>query len=58
MATCLSSAEVSGTCAVDLSYQGGHYEDLHLSVLPGLSAGLILGLDFQSQHESVEKTEI
>lgn len=53
MATSLSSAEVSGTCAVDLSYQGRHYEDLRLSVLPGLCADLILGLDFQSRHESV-----
>ena len=51
MATSLSSAEVSGTCAVDLSYQGRHYEDLHLSVLPGL--GAVLGLNFQARHKSV-----
>ena len=53
MATSLSSAGVSGTCAVDLSYQGRQFEDLHLSVLPGHYTDLILGLDFQLRHESV-----
>ena len=53
MATSLSSAKISGTCTVDLSYQERRYENLHLSVLPGLCADLILGLDFQTRHESV-----
>ena len=48
-----SSAKVSGACGIDLSYQGRKYEALRVSVLPGLCANLILGLDFQSQHESV-----
>ena len=48
-----SSAKVSGACVIDLSYQGRKYEALRVSVLPGLCANLILGLDFQYQHESV-----
>ena len=38
---------------IDLSYQGRKYEALRVSVLPGLCVSLKLGLDFQSQHESV-----
>ena len=49
----LSSAKVSGACVIDLSYQARKYEALRVSVLPGLCANLILGLDFQSQLESV-----
>ena len=48
-----SSAKVSGACVIDLSYQGRKYEALRVSVLPGLCANLRLGLDFQSQHDSV-----
>ena len=53
MATLASSVKICGTCIVDLVYQEQIYNDLSLSVLPGLCADLILGLDFQSQHESV-----
>ena len=38
---------------IDLSYQGRKYEALRISVLPGLCANLILGLDSQSQREGV-----
>ena len=49
MATSASSSiKVSGTCTANLSYQGRKYEGFKLSVLPGLCADLILGLDFQS----------
>ena len=48
-----SSAKVSGACVIDLSYQCRKYEALRVSVLLGLCANLILGLGFQSQHESV-----
>ena len=47
------STKVTGYCMVNLTYQGWVYEGLHLSALPGLSADLILGLDFLSQHENV-----
>ena len=54
------SANVTGTCTTNLEYQNQKYTSrwccfhgVHLSVLPGLCADLILGLDFQSQHESI-----
>ena len=54
MATSVSSTiSITGTCAVNLSDQGRKYAGYKLSVLPGLCADLILGLDFQSQHASV-----
>ena len=54
MATSVSSTvSITGTCLADLSYQGRQYSGYRLSVLPGLCADLILGLDFQSQHLSV-----
>ncbi|CAB3981036.1 Retrovirus-related Pol poly from transposon [Paramuricea clavata] len=52
MATLASSVKICGTCIVNLVYQEQIYKDLSLSVLPGLCADLILGLDFQSQHQS------
>ena len=48
-----SSVKGSGTCVANLSYQGRKYDGFRLSVLPGLCADLILGLDFLSQHTSV-----
>ena len=54
MATSASSTvSITGTCAANLSYQGRKYAVYKLSVLPGLCADLIFGLDFQSQHSSV-----
>ena len=54
MATSVSSTvSIIGTCLADLSYQGRHYSGYRLSVLPGLCADLIRGLDFQSQHSTV-----
>ena len=54
MATSVSSTvSITGTCTANLTYQGREYAGYHLSVLPGLCADLILGLDFQSQHSSV-----
>ena len=54
MATTVSSTvSITGTCTANLTYQGREYAGYRLSVLPGLCADLILGLDFQSQHSSV-----
>ena len=54
MATSVSSTvSITGTCAANLSYQGCKYAGYKLSVLLGLCADLILGLDSQSQHPSV-----
>ena len=53
MAQSTLSAETLGHCIVSLDLDGKTYSDLHLSILPGLCSGLILGLDFQKQHHSV-----
>ena len=53
MASTTLSANVTGTCTTNLEYQNQKYANVHLSVLPGLCADLIRGLDFQSQHESI-----
>ena len=53
MASTALSANVTGTCMTKLEYQNQKFTNLHLSVLPGLCADLILGLDFQSQHENI-----
>lgn len=53
MASTALSANFMETCTTNLEYQNQKYTNVHLSVLPGLCADLILGLDFQSQHESV-----
>ena len=53
MASLATSAKVYESCTVDFTYQGQIYKDFNRSVLPELCADLILGLDFQSQHESV-----
>ena len=53
MATSSLSTKTEGSCSVTIKYQGHTYKDFHLSVMPGLCCDLILGLDFQSQHDSV-----
>ena len=53
MATSSLSTKTEGSCSVTIKYQGQTYKDFHLSVMPGLCSDLILGLDFQSQHDSV-----
>ena len=53
MATSSLSTKTEGSCSVTIKYQGQTYKEFHLSVMPGLCSDLILGLDFQSQHDSV-----
>ncbi|XP_015749527.1 PREDICTED: uncharacterized protein LOC107329347 [Acropora digitifera] len=53
MASTALSATVTGTCTTNFEYQNQKYTNVHLSVLPMLCADLTLGLDFQSQHESI-----
>ena len=45
MATSLLSTKTEGSCSVTIKYQGQTYQDLHLSVIPGLN--------FQSQYDNV-----
>ena len=53
MASTGFTTQVKGFCVVYLTYKGYTYKNVRLSVLPGLCANLILGLDFQTQHESI-----
>ena len=53
MAQSSLSAKTLGYCIADLELGGKIYSNLHLSILPGLYLDLILGLDFQKQHQSV-----
>ena len=53
MANTTLNTKIEGFCTITLNYQGCTYKDFRLSVMPGLCSDLILGLDFQSQHDSV-----
>ena len=53
MAQSTLSAKTLGHCIADLELGGKTYSNLRLSILPGLCSDLILGLDFQKQHQSV-----
>ena len=53
MATSSLATNVSSYCLVGLVFGGRTYPRVRLSVLPELCADLILGLDFQTQHERV-----
>ena len=53
MAQSTLSAETLGHCVVNLNLDGKTYPELCLSILPGLCSDLILGLDFQKQHQSI-----
>lgn len=53
MASACLTAKSLGFCDVKVSLQDQTYENVRLSILPDLCADLILGRDFQQQHESV-----
>ena len=53
LASVSHSAQIHGNCVTDLALMGRQYENVHLHVLPDLCANLILGLDFQTQHQSI-----
>ena len=53
MAQSSLSAKTLGFCMANLTLGGKQYTNARLSILPGLCADLILGLDFQKQHQSV-----
>ena len=42
-----------GFCMVDLELGGKQYTKIRFSILPGLCADLLLGLDYQKQHQSI-----
>eukprot|EP00794_Sanderia_malayensis_P013431 gene13431-14811_t len=52
MATSSLTSKTTGSCSVNIHYQGQTYKNVRLTVMPGLCSDLILGLEFQSQHDS------
>ena len=53
LASAFQSTQIQGYCTVNLALMGCQYNNICLYVLPSLCADLILGLDFQTQHQSV-----
>ena len=53
MAASSLATKVEGHCFIDLKLDGRSYKKVCLSVLPNVCSDLILGLDFQSRHQSV-----
>ena len=47
------SSKVMGVCRENITVKGKPYKDTQLFILSGLCADIILGEDFQCQHESV-----
>ena len=53
MASTALSAKITRSVSVNLTISGREYKDMTLMILPGLVTDVILGLDFQQQHEQV-----
>ena len=53
MASTSLSSNTLGSCKVTLHLNGRIYQDVQLFILPQLCADIILGQDFQQQHDSV-----
>ena len=53
MASSAMTAKSTGFCLVDIMIDDTHYSSIRLNILEGLCSDIILGLDFQSQHENL-----
>ena len=53
LASVSHSYQIHGYCETDLALMGHQYKNVRLHELPDLCADLILGLDFQTQHQSI-----
>ena len=53
MAQTTLSTNSIGYCTVDVTLKGNNYPSTDLSILKNLCSDIILGQDFQSQHQSV-----
>ena len=53
LASASQSTQIQGYCTVNLALMGCQYNNVHLYVLPSLCADIILGLDFQTERQSV-----
>ena len=56
MAAASLSSQSSGYCVVNLTVQSQLYSNVKLHLLRGLCTDIILGTDFQEQHESITIT--
>jgi hypothetical protein len=55
MATLTLSSKMQGYCFTDITLKGNLYSNVKLYILPNLCAEVILGQNWQAQHESVIK---
>nr|XP_039250117.1 uncharacterized protein LOC120327823 [Styela clava] len=53
MASLACSMPIKGCTAADIEYQGRHYQKFILRVMDDLCCDILLGIDFQGQHQSV-----
>ena len=53
LASVSHSAQIHGYCETDLALMGFQYKKVHVHVLPDVCADHIMGLDFQTQHQSI-----
>ena len=53
MAAGAQTTKIAGYCVVDFSLLGRDYRSINLNVIEDLCTDVILGTDFQEQHESV-----
>ena len=54
LASSSSSAQVLGYCTVDIKHQDAVYKKFKLGIIANLCADIILGIDFQSLHSSLQ----
>ena len=53
MATFSLKSRILGHCLVEMKFQYRIYEDVRFTILKDLCTYVILGTDFQEQHESI-----
>ena len=53
MATSAFSTKMVGYCLTDITLKGRQYSNVKLYILPNLCADVILGQNWQAQHESI-----
>ena len=55
MASTSLSTSIIGICFVEITVHDSNYSNVRLHVMDNLGSDTILGIDFQSQHQSAEK---
>ena len=54
MAAGAQTTKIVGYCAVDFNHFGHEYRNINSNIIQDLCTDVILGMDFQEQHESVD----